>query len=127
MFCPQCGTKVNNGAKFCPSCGYKLPSVEGTPTATISETPPTDISGPNVDPGGSGIHTGILVFGLILFLAGVVALVYGISMNNSLEHQLDSFFSSGSTDPGTVWIVLGAICGVAGVMGIIGAFVNRKE
>ena len=30
MFCPNCGTKVEDGTAFCPSCGtkLKLPSTE---------------------------------------------------------------------------------------------------
>lgn len=36
MFCPNCGTKVEDGTAFCPSCGtkLKLPSTEKSKTRT---------------------------------------------------------------------------------------------
>lgn len=34
MFCPECGTKLDNEALFCPECGTKVTSLQVVETAT---------------------------------------------------------------------------------------------
>ena len=64
----------------------------------------------------------MLIIGIILLLAGSGSLIYGITQNNSGSAQWKSLLSSGSTNPGTVFIVIGAIAAVVGlVLVIIGA------
>lgn len=40
MFCPNCGTQIDENGAFCPNCGSQLNSVETTtPAATVAEKP----------------------------------------------------------------------------------------
>ncbi|HIR34571.1 MAG TPA: zinc ribbon domain-containing protein [Candidatus Faecimorpha stercoravium] len=45
---------------------------------------------------------------LILIIIGFVIIFFGYQQNNDINSQLESLFSSGSLDPGTVWIIIGA-------------------
>ena len=42
MFCPKCGTQVEDGAVFCPTCGAKLADTTGqeTPEKPSEQTMP---------------------------------------------------------------------------------------
>ena len=66
--------------------------------------------------------------GLVLLLGGSVSLIYGIIQNNSASAQWNSFLSSGSANPGTVFIVIGAIAAVLGLaLIIIGSMSNTQK
>lgn len=39
MYCPECGTNVDNQASFCPVCGARLGSAAASPGAVRSGTP----------------------------------------------------------------------------------------
>lgn len=64
------------------------------------------------------------IVGIICIVAGVISAIYGISMNNSIEAQLTSLFSSGNANPGTMWIIIGVI---AVVIGIVLLIAGRKK
>ena len=57
----------------------------------------------------------MLTFGGLLLVGGIISLIYGIIQNNSSTAQLKSFLSSGSVNPGTVFIVIGVIAIVLGL------------
>lgn len=40
MYCPKCGTQVEDGVAFCPACGAKLAETDRPETLETSETPP---------------------------------------------------------------------------------------
>ena len=61
----------------------------------------------------------MFILGIILTLLGVGSLVFGLMQNNSLEAQFTSLLSSGSVDPGTIWIIAGAIAVILGLVLII--------
>ncbi len=42
-FCPNCGEKINEGAKFCDKCGTNL-NEESTSTETISNEPKSKLA-----------------------------------------------------------------------------------
>lgn len=71
-----------------------------------------------------------IIIGLILFFGGCYSLYYGITQNNSLEAQLSSLFS-GATNPGTIFVVLGAIALVIGIAlfiwGVASNSKNKKQ
>lgn len=58
-------------------------------------------------------------FGVFLLIGGSVSLIYGILQNNSGSAQVNSLLSSGSVNPGTVFIVIGAIAVISGLLMII--------
>lgn len=66
----------------------------------------------------------MLVIGLILVLGGLGSLIYGFMQNNSLEAQVASFLSSGTTNPGTMFIVIGV---VAVLLGIVLMIISRRR
>ena len=66
----------------------------------------------------------MFVFGIILAVLGAGSLIFGIVQNNSLEAQFSSFFSSGAVNPGTIWIVIGII---AALVGIVLIFTSRRR
>lgn len=67
------------------------------------------------------------ILGIILIIAGAGSMIYGYTMNNSLERQLEAIFSSGTSNPGTTWIIVGAVLAVLGVIALIaGMSKNRR-
>lgn len=61
----------------------------------------------------------MLLSGILLMLAGAASIVMGITQNNDVERQLEAIFNDGVTNPGTVWIVIGAIVVVIGIILLI--------
>lgn len=70
----------------------------------------------------------MLAIGWILFIAGGISVVYGVTLNNSMEAQMEAIFTRGETDPGTVWIVIGVLAALIGLlMVLIGSNHRKKE
>lgn len=60
MFCPNCGTNVEDGARFCPNCSAAL-----TEEAPVQESAPVYEAQP-VTPAAPAVNTSnILVFGIL--------------------------------------------------------------
>ena len=68
----------------------------------------------------------ILVIGGILAAAGIAGVIYGNNLNHSLASQFQSLLSSGSTNPGTIWIVLGVVAIVLGVGLVVYYFLKNR-
>ncbi len=68
-----------------------------------------------------------MVFGIIMLIAGAIAALCGFNQNNSVEAQLGSILSSGSANPGTVWIVIGAILAVIGLIVVIASLSKKND
>jgi len=68
----------------------------------------------------------MIILGIILVFAGVGSTIFGVTQNNSLEAQLTSFFSSGTTNPGTIWIIIGVVAIVLGIVLIIASLLRKK-
>lgn len=67
-----------------------------------------------------------MILGIIGLLAGVAMALYGNSLNNSIEAQLSSLFSSGAVNPGNTWLYGGiALAVVGGILLIVG--LTQKE
>ena len=58
----------------------------------------------------------MFILGIILAVAGVVCAGFGFMQNNSLEAQFNSLISSGTTNPGTIFLVIGVILLVVGIL-----------
>ena len=57
--------------------------------------------------------------GVLAIIVGAILTIVGFVMNNSIEAQLTSLFSTGSTDPGTIFIVIGIIVLVVGILLVV--------
>ncbi len=69
----------------------------------------------------------MLVLSIILIVAGAGSLIFGYTQNNSLERQLETLFSTGNSNPGTTWIIIGAIAAVVGVILLIASMSKKKN
>lgn len=67
------------------------------------------------------------IFGVIMIIAGLASVIYGFNQNNSFESQLESLFSSGNTDPGTIWIIVGAVILIIGIILLANGIKQKKE
>lgn len=69
----------------------------------------------------------MLGLGIISILLGLAGVIYGSYLNNDWEAQLESLFSNGSTNPGTLFIIVGgALIGV-GVILIIADIAKKSR
>ena len=68
----------------------------------------------------------MIAFGIILAILGTVGLVCGTSMNNNMSMQMESLFSNGTTNPGSMFVVLGAIALILGIILFIAGIAKRK-
>lgn len=57
-----------------------------------------------------------MILGIILLILGVTCAGYGYLQNNSIEAQLSSLLSTGTTNPGTIYIIIGAVVAVVGAL-----------
>ena len=69
----------------------------------------------------------MLFFGTVLSLGGLGATIYGIHLNNSMEAQLTSLFSSGNVDPGTSWIAGGIAALIVGLILFVFGLVRMSK
>ena len=65
--------------------------------------------------------------GVILAVVGLVLLLYGSSLNNSLEAQLRSAFNSDQVNPGTVCMIIGGVALGFGVILAIADLTSNKK
>ena len=121
MFCTKCGDKLEETVVFCPKCGTKV----------LSDAYGIDRSNYRVSeyPIKSTINSSklvMIIIGSILFIVGLVFIIHGSTLNNSLEAMI----RRNSTQPGTVFIVLGIIGLIAGIIlliiGIIKKSIQKK-
>ena len=66
-------------------------------------------------------------FGIIGIIIGVVLFVTGQSINNDMERQMESLFSSGKTNPGDVYVTIGVVIGVLGLILLIAGIVKKAN
>lgn len=57
-----------------------------------------------------------MILGAILLVLGVACAGYGYLQNNSIEAQLSSLLSTGTANPGTIYIIIGAVVAVVGAL-----------
>lgn len=61
----------------------------------------------------------MIAAGIVLLILGAISTIAGITVNNDLEIQLEHFWNTGRTNPGTVWIVLGVVALAVGIVLLI--------
>ncbi len=68
----------------------------------------------------------MIILGIILICAGAASYIYGEQLNNNIGMQPESFFNTGSTDPGSIYVTIVIVVAVIGliftVIGIIKKF-----
>lgn len=146
-FCEECGAQLDDKVKFCPKCGngvVKIPKlivcevcgepVErdsnfcancGAPFCIPEPFPPIGDTPNETEAENNSGGVWLRIFGIILMVTGAGLMSYGSNLNNSLEAQLNSLLSSGSTNPGTAWVTFGALGAVLGLVLLIASF--RKD
>ena len=81
------------------------------------------------DPAAQNLYKEVkrmIVFGILLILAGAGGVIYGVMQNNDGMAQLSSLLQSGSMNPGTIFIIAGAAVALIGlILTIVGA--TRKR
>lgn len=68
----------------------------------------------------------MIIVGGILAALGLASVIYGISLNNDMEAQLNAVFTKGTANPGTVWIVVGAVAMAIAAILIVVALMKRS-
>lgn len=73
----------------------------------------------------------MLILGIILICAGAASYIYGEQINNNIGMQLESFFNTGSTNPGSIYVTIGIVVAVIGliftIIGIIKKFQRSSQ
>ena len=67
----------------------------------------------------------MMVAGIVLLICGGVSLLYGLIQNSSLQAQLMSALGSGTLNPGTPFMVVGAIAAAVGI--VLMVLASRKK
>ncbi|ACB74525.1 DUF3185 family protein [Opitutus terrae] len=59
------------------------------------------------------------LFSLVLLVAGIVLIIYGLSALDSIGSSFSRFFTSSPTDR-TMWLLIGGVaCAVFGLAGVV--------
>ncbi len=113
MDCPVCGKPLSAGEDqaICPHCGHAF-ALENQGDSAAAEKRPSK-------------HK--LVVGIFFMLAGIVSIICGIVQNDDLERRMEAVLAGRSANPGTVWIIVGAIVLVVGVILLVWHFEKAKQ
>lgn len=68
----------------------------------------------------------LIVLGAILVLFGIISIIHGVNLNNSILTKVQNIFGSGSANPGTAYIILGILGVIAGSILIFYGY-KRKQ
>jgi hypothetical protein len=100
--CPNCNESNTDTAIECVKCQTKFPTQ-------------------------SSSNFIIVIVGGIIAVVGLVLIIYGDSQNRDLVSQLGSLFGSGQRNPGTPWMIAGAVTlGIGVIMVLKKLFFDKK-
>ena len=60
----------------------------------------------------------LMILGALLIVGGFASVIYGNFMNNDFSTQL-SHYDSGFVDPGNIWMILGVIAIIIGIVMVV--------
>ena len=87
MFCPGCGAKIDDGARFCPVCGQQIQAATAAPARTAAPAQPVPAAQPQLGPAfsaapamhaaapASAVHPALSIARIIPCTLAVVAIV----------------------------------------------------
>lgn len=68
-----------------------------------------------------------LILSIILYIIGVLGIIFGVALNNDPEAKLEYFLANGSTDPGTMWIIIGVVLLIVATIFLVLYIVRRAN
>lgn len=68
----------------------------------------------------------MFILGLVILILGGGAALYGNSLNQSFSVQFYSVFENGTLNPGNVWLTVGIIAAVLGLLAMVFAVIKKK-
>lgn len=113
--CPKCDGPNDSANTYCMYCGYQFKESDYYTKEESHEDTEDSLSSTNAP-------IGRLLGGFLFTGGGVASIVYGNAMNNSIESQWNALWNNGSTDPGTIWIIIGVAVAVVGLIMLVSAF-----
>ena len=76
MFCPNCGTEIDNNIRFCPNCGAKIEDINESKVGLIDNTS-------NITSSNKSWGTGMMIFLIIIsILIPLIGIIIGLSNKN---------------------------------------------
>lgn len=107
MYCPNCGSRTDDGARFCSKCGTALPPAQGPRHATSVGAPPPAAVAIEASRGGTILALGILSVVLLGFILGIPAWVMGVSDLRKMKTGTMNPDQKGMTRAGMVLGIIG--------------------
>lgn len=92
-YCPECGTKLDEDAKFCPKCGHKLTAEKKKEKDSSYRPKPSQIKSPKK-------RNIVLVYILAIITVGI----YGIYWFHSTKKEMNEIF--GASIPTSILIII---------------------
>ena len=112
MYCSNCGTKVEENARFCANCGNALngkeESITNNNSVVVQSVP------------GSGAATASMVLGILAIIAGIIAFFIAVSISTyvNVSHLVHEYISYTYNDELMVMAIM--VIFVPAVLSIIG-------
>ena len=69
----------------------------------------------------------MLILGILMICAGAASYIYGEQLNNNIGMQLESFFNTGSTNPGSTYVTIGVVVAVIGLILAIAGIIKNTQ
>ena len=122
MFCPKCGSSVEDGAKFCPNCGENLAA--GTVQNTEYQTP--DFNATSVSD-STPLVLGIISVLIAGFIALAAVILGSVGISKAKKFRAEAGMHTGMSKAGLVLSIIGLVLGilsiVAGIIIVVAALV----
>ena len=122
-FCRYCGKELNAGEV----CACRQQPAPPQSPQTYAPQPGQVVY---VQTAVTKISTGGIIgmiVGILLMLGGAGSLIYGIMSNADLINRARSFFTGANKNPGTVFIIIGIVALVIGLIVTIIAATRKKR
>lgn len=122
VICPKCDGPNDAQRSTCQYCShpFKEEDYYAKPNAE-----PSNGEGASTEDGGSGFPLGRTILGLALIIGGTISVIHGTTLNDDFMRQLEHIWNTGRTNPGTIWIIVGAVAITLGIVSLVSAILSR--